>query len=58
MAGAKRAGCEAIGGLPMLVSQAVRQFDLWTGIKPSSDLFHEAAERELLRQSTVGNQDS
>jgi len=58
MARAMSAGCDAIGGLPMLVSQAVRQFDLWTGIEPSSDLFHQAAERELLRQSMVGNQES
>ena len=30
---AREAGCETLGGLDMLVSQAKLQFELWTGIK-------------------------
>ena len=30
---ARKAGCETLGGLDMLVSQAKLQFELWTGIK-------------------------
>ncbi len=30
---ARQAGCETLGGLDMLVSQAKLQFELWTGIK-------------------------
>jgi 3-dehydroquinate dehydratase / shikimate dehydrogenase len=30
---ARNAGCETLGGLDMLVSQAKLQFELWTGIK-------------------------
>jgi shikimate dehydrogenase len=30
------AGCETLGGLEMLIAQAKLQFELWTGLKPSS----------------------
>ena len=45
MADAEAAGCETIGGLEMLVAQAVRQFEWWTGHRPPIRLFKEAAER-------------
>ncbi len=44
---AKRAGCKTLGGLPMLVAQARRQFELWTGKQPSTDLMHGAAAAAL-----------
>jgi 3-dehydroquinate dehydratase/shikimate dehydrogenase len=43
MRAAERAGCPAIGGLEMLVAQAERQFEIWTGRRPPSGLFVEAA---------------
>jgi len=40
---AAREGCMTIGGLEMLVAQAERQFELWTGCRPPSGLFKSAA---------------
>lgn len=40
---ARQAGCEAIGGLPMLVAQAVEQFKLWTCVEPPTAVMHAAA---------------
>lgn len=40
---AAEAGCDVIGGLDMLVAQAVEQFDWWTGIRPSRTLLRAAA---------------
>ena len=51
MADAGRAGCATIGGLDMLVAQAVRQFAWWTDKPPSADLFRQAAEEDLARQA-------
>ena len=51
LADAARAGCETIGGLDMLVAQAVRQFAWWTGVTPPADLFRQAAEQDLVRQA-------
>ena len=42
---ARAAGCETIGGLEMLIAQAERQFELWTGQRPPSGLFEAAATR-------------
>ena len=47
LADAAAAGCETIGGLGMLVAQAVRQFEWWTGARPPVDVFEDAAERRL-----------
>jgi 3-dehydroquinate dehydratase/shikimate dehydrogenase len=44
MAAARAAGCDAIGGMEMLVAQAERQFELWTGQRPPDGLFARAAE--------------
>jgi 3-dehydroquinate dehydratase/shikimate dehydrogenase len=50
LADARRAGCLTIGGLEMLIAQAERQFELWTGQRPPAGLFESAARgRELLR---------
>jgi 3-dehydroquinate dehydratase/shikimate dehydrogenase len=43
LADARAAGCMTIGGLEMLVAQAERQFELWTGHAPPSGLFQKAA---------------
>jgi 3-dehydroquinate dehydratase/shikimate dehydrogenase len=40
---ARAAGCLTIGGLDMLVGQAERQFELWTGQRPPAGLFMSAA---------------
>ncbi|MEO6213649.1 MAG: shikimate dehydrogenase [Vicinamibacterales bacterium] len=41
---ARRAGCWTIGGIEMLIVQAERQFELWTGAAPPPDLFRQAVE--------------
>jgi 3-dehydroquinate dehydratase/shikimate dehydrogenase len=45
---AARAGCRTLGGLDMLVAQAERQFEWWTGVRPASRVMHDAALRALL----------
>jgi 3-dehydroquinate dehydratase/shikimate dehydrogenase len=44
---ARAAGCRTLGGLDMLVAQAQRQFEWWTGIKPSERVMRGAALRAL-----------
>ncbi len=46
---AKTAGCTTIGGMEMLIGQAVRQFELWTGETPSREKMREAALARLSR---------
>jgi len=41
---AREAGCQAIGGIEMLIAQAERQFELWTGQRPPAGLFEAAAQ--------------
>jgi shikimate 5-dehydrogenase len=58
---AAAAGCETIGGLDMLVAQAVRQFEWWSGTRPSAELFRTAALAALADQldsSEGGHRDS
>jgi len=38
-------GAEVIGGLDMLVGQAARQFEWWTGQRPDTQVMREAARR-------------
>jgi 3-dehydroquinate dehydratase/shikimate dehydrogenase len=40
---AAREGCLTIGVIEMLVAQAERQFELWTGVRPPAGLFSVAA---------------
>ena len=47
---ASDAGCQTIGGLGMLVAQAVRQFELWTGMAAPRKIFEAAAAASLSRQ--------
>jgi 3-dehydroquinate dehydratase/shikimate dehydrogenase len=44
---AQSAGCQTLGGLPMLVAQARRQFQLWTGKQPATNLMYDAAAAAL-----------
>ena len=44
---AAAAGCQAIGGLEMLIAQAVEQFKLWTGKQPDVNAMRSAATRRL-----------
>jgi 3-dehydroquinate dehydratase/shikimate dehydrogenase len=41
---AREAGCWTIGGIEMLIGQAQRQFELWTGHAPPPELFRDAVE--------------
>jgi 3-dehydroquinate dehydratase / shikimate dehydrogenase len=44
---ARQAGCGTLGGLDMLVAQASRQFELWTGRPPAVGVMRDAAESRL-----------
>jgi 3-dehydroquinate dehydratase/shikimate dehydrogenase len=44
---ARAAGCQTLGGLAMLVAQAVEQFRLWTGETAPEELMFEAARKAL-----------
>jgi 3-dehydroquinate dehydratase/shikimate dehydrogenase len=46
---AKAAGALTIDGLPMLVAQAERQFEWWTGQKPGPGVMAAAVRRKLSR---------
>ncbi|HEU0173802.1 MAG TPA: shikimate dehydrogenase [Blastocatellia bacterium] len=41
---AKRAGCQTLGGLAMLVGQAAEQFRLWTGLEAPIDVMWRAVK--------------
>jgi 3-dehydroquinate dehydratase/shikimate dehydrogenase len=52
---ARAAGCATLDGLDMLVEQAARQFQWWTGRTPSTSLMHDAAIRRIAEmQDEVG----
>jgi 3-dehydroquinate dehydratase/shikimate dehydrogenase len=44
---AAAAGCDTIGGLEMLVGQAVEQFEWWTGAKAPAEVMQAAARKKL-----------
>jgi 3-dehydroquinate dehydratase/shikimate dehydrogenase len=46
---ARAAGCRTLDGLPMLVAQAERQFEWWTGRRPRPGVMKEAAYRRAGR---------
>ena len=48
IAQARAAGCWTIGGIEMLIGQAERQFEIWTGAPPPVDLFRAAASQSPL----------
>jgi 3-dehydroquinate dehydratase / shikimate dehydrogenase len=41
--------CQTIGGLEMLIAQAARQFELWTGRKPPIEAMRDAALDRIAR---------
>jgi len=53
IAEARRAGCLVLDGLPMLVAQAERQFEWWTGQRPSPGVMRAAAQQALGRTATT-----
>jgi shikimate dehydrogenase len=48
---AARRGATVIGGLGMLIHQAARQFELWTGREAPLEVMFEAATSELARRA-------
>ena len=44
---AQAAGCETLEGLPMLLTQAAQQFQLWTGQAANGDVMRMAAIKAL-----------
>jgi 3-dehydroquinate dehydratase/shikimate dehydrogenase len=44
---AQQEGCRTLGGLEMLVAQAERQFEIWTGQRPPDGVFDRAARAAL-----------
>jgi 3-dehydroquinate dehydratase/shikimate dehydrogenase len=50
---AEAEGCQAIGGLEMLIGQAMAQFHWWTGIDPPRAMMREAALRRLAEFSST-----
>lgn len=44
VAQARAAGCWTIGGIEMLIAQAEKQFEIWTGAAPPPGLFRAAVE--------------
>jgi shikimate dehydrogenase/3-dehydroquinate dehydratase type I len=51
---ARHAGCLTLDGLPMLVAQAERQFEWWTGGKPADGVMKAAVANRLGREQLVG----
>jgi len=45
---ARAAGCKTLDGLPMLVAQAERQFEWWTGQRPVPGVMAEAIRKKVL----------
>jgi 3-dehydroquinate dehydratase/shikimate dehydrogenase len=44
---AREAGCVTVNGLPMLIAQAERQFEWWTGTRPEAGAMRAAALRHI-----------
>ena len=44
---ARAAGCDVLGGLAMLVTQAAEQFRLWIGAEAPAEIMHDAATKAL-----------
>jgi len=47
LANGRAAGCDVLSGLDMLVAQARRQFEIWTGQGPDTAIMTAAAQRGL-----------
>ena len=44
LAQAEASGCWTIGGIEMLIAQAEKQFEIWTGAAPPAGLFRAALD--------------
>src|SRR4029079_3536338 len=55
MRDARAAGCLTLDGLPMLVAQAERQFEWWTGSKPVAGVMKAAVSKRRRREQLVGS---
>ena len=53
IADARQAGCVVLDGLPMLIAQAERQFEWWTGQRPATGVMRAAALQALGRTVTT-----
>jgi len=51
-------GVDTIGGLAMLVAQAERQFEIWTGQRPPAGLFAQAAATAIRNRAESGERRS
>jgi len=51
---AASAGCATLGGLEMLVGQAQKQFQWWTGVRPEAAVMRMAALRRLAAEARGG----
>jgi 3-dehydroquinate dehydratase/shikimate dehydrogenase len=51
---ARAAGCLTLDGLPMLIAQAERQFEWWTGRKPAEGVMKAAVAHRGGREQLVG----
>ena len=58
LAEGRAAGCRVVDGLTMLVHQAVRQQQLWTGTTPDASMLRAAAEAELASRSAGDTTDT
>jgi shikimate 5-dehydrogenase len=53
---ARTAGCLTLDGLPMLIAQAERQFEWWTGQKPEPGVMKAAvAARTFKVRETIAS---
>ena len=48
---AREAGCQTLDGLPMLIAQAERQFEWWTGQRPQPEVMLNAIARQHATES-------
>jgi 3-dehydroquinate dehydratase/shikimate dehydrogenase len=48
---AREAGCLTLDGLPMLIAQAERQFEWWTGQRPQPGVMKSAVQKRMERDS-------
>ncbi len=55
---AREAGCETLGGIEMLLAQAVEQFKLWTGRPPDSEVMRAAVVSALTNPGRAVNHEA
>jgi 3-dehydroquinate dehydratase/shikimate dehydrogenase len=55
IAEAREAGCETLGGIEMLLTQAIEQFKLWTGREPDLAAIRAAAMKRLVQAPLINS---